>query len=104
RGENQAAARPVTHPAQPEVLVVRGDRVHIRDTQRYRRKTMQAHRVANSLRARSRPESWRCAGTNPRSMPFMSTGQENIDNNLPRRREPGRGTRPNSNPPGLGPV
>src|SRR6476659_3771121 len=53
-GENQPATRPVTHPAQPEVLVVRRHRVDVRDTQGHRRQTMHAHRVAISLRARCR--------------------------------------------------
>jgi len=30
-GENQAAARAVTHPAEPEVFVVRRDRADVRD-------------------------------------------------------------------------
>src|SRR6202007_3132574 len=39
-GQNQTATRPVTHSAQPVVLVIRCDRVDIRDTQGYRRQTM----------------------------------------------------------------
>src|ERR1700677_4760605 len=50
-GENQTTAGSVANAAQPEVLVVGRDRVHVRDAQGYRRQTVQAHRVAISFRA-----------------------------------------------------